>query len=66
MQVKRFLYNTIKTLAFTKFLLKHLKFLLNVSSLYSKNNDEIFIVANGTSLQNDILAMKVLLPRKMF
>lgn len=54
MQIKKFLHDSIETLAFVKYWLLHLHALPNITKLYNKDNDEIFVIVNGPSLQKDI------------
>ena len=54
MQIKKFLHDSIESLALAKHLLTHIKFCPTIPSLRDGKNDELFIIANGPSLQNDI------------
>ena len=64
MQIKKFLHNSIETLAFVKHWLLHLHAIPTIAKLYNKDNNEIFVVVNGPSLQGDIAGYESLIAQK--
>ena len=64
MQIKKFLHNSIETLAFVKHWLLHLHAIPTIAKLYNKGNNEIFVVVNGPSLQGDIAGYESLIAQK--
>ncbi|RDU57140.1 hypothetical protein CQA49_00290 [Helicobacter sp. MIT 00-7814] len=61
---KKFSFNSIETLAFIKTLLWNLHALPNIKSSKDTQNDELFIIANAPSLQQDIKGFEEFLAQK--